>query len=102
MTTAHPIGDHAPVHDSLSVSGLAVEEVEIVVQPFVGFGRLSHLRRQLLELPAVRGARILGYDQGEALFAVAVEPATSGGDLCVPGTRVRAISGGLVYLAADA
>lgn len=97
MTTAHPIGE-AVVGQA---SALSVDEVEVVVQPFVGFGRLAHLRRQLLDLPAVRAARILGYGDGEARFAVAVEPSASGGDLCVPGTRVRVISGGLVYLAAD-
>ena len=31
----------------------------------------------------------------------ALQPAISGGDLCVPGTRVQNIIGGLVYLAAD-
>ena len=97
MSTAHPITEAVAGPDPT----LSVDEVEVVVQPFVGFGRLAHLRRQLLELPVVRGARIVGYGDGEARFAVAVEPSASGGDLCVPGTRVRAVSGGLVYLAAD-
>ena len=97
MTTAHPIDEQAPA----AGSALSAGEVEVVVQPFVGFGRLAHLRRQLLELPAVRTARIVGYDNSEARFAVAVEPSASGGDLCLPGTRVQNISGGLVYLAAD-
>jgi len=74
-------------------------DVVVVISPFAGFGRLAHLRRELLALPSVRGVRIQGYGRGEARFVVDLHDEASPRDLAIPGTRVRSVSDTAVSLA---
>lgn len=74
-------------------------EVVVVISPFAGFGRLAHLRRELLALAAVRAVRIQGYGRGEARFVVELHDDASPRDLAIPGTRIRSITESAVSLA---
>ena len=74
-------------------------DVVVIVSPFAGFGRLAHLRRELLSLAAVRAVRIQGYGRGEARFLVDLHDDGSPRDLAIPGTRIRSVSESAVSLA---
>lgn len=90
------------VHGEHVQTGRATDEtsdVEVVITPFAGFGRLAHLRRELLAVPGVRAARIAGYGCGEARFLVDLQPDTSLSRLELPGTRITHISNSVVALA---
>lgn len=102
MTAMHHQGDAADPMHPLLAEPRGAEDVEVVVRPFTGFGRLAHLRRQLLSLPAVDTARIAGYGPGEARFRVGLTATGTLDDLRLPGTRISHMSATLVSLAVDA
>lgn len=97
---AEPGLTHHDVDDvAYEPSVRSASELEVVVRPFAGFGRLAHLRRQLLNVPGVQSARIAGYGPGEARFRVALGPNASPRDLAIPGTRIAELTATLVTLA---
>jgi hypothetical protein len=98
MTTTHHGGKESTTVDQAQGQVQAFDDVEVVVSPFAGFGRLAHLRRQLLAVPGVRTARIAGYGPGEARFRVGLAPTASLDDLRIPGTRISHKSSTLVAL----
>lgn len=74
-------------------------DIDVVIKPFTGFGRLAGLRRQLLSIPVVLSARIVGYEGGEARFRVSLASNASASDLCIPGTKIVQVTASLVALA---
>ena len=86
-------------HDQISVDTQHGQGVEVVIAPFSGFGRLAHLRRALLAIPGVRGARIASYDHSEARFVVDLDDGTSPSRLQLPGTRITHLSTSAIALA---
>ena len=88
--------DHDVIYEPAARSA---SELEVVVRPFAGFGRLAHLRRQLLCVPGVESVRIAGYGPGEARFRVLLGPNASPRDLAIPGTRIAELTATLVTLA---
>lgn len=93
MTAVH--GEHVQSEPRLDDTA----DVEVVITPFAGFGRLAHLRREFLAVPGVRSARIAGYGCGEARFLVDLQPDTALSRLELPGTRITHISSSVVALA---
>jgi hypothetical protein len=94
-TTMQPATEEGTWTSSTRVNS----ELDVVITPFAGFGRLAGLRRQLLDVPGVLAARITGYDSGEARFRVSLSPTAVTSDLCIPGTRISQVTATLVSLA---
>lgn len=88
-----PHGTDVSTNGSAGAAGVVV-----VISPFAGFGRLAHIRRELLAIPGVRAARIAGYGCGEATFHVDLNPGATTTDIILPGTRITQASDASVSL----
>jgi hypothetical protein len=69
-----------------------VEEVNLLVSPFAGIGRMAHVQRQLATIRGVRRVRIGGLLAQTAHFVVTLEPGTSLSTLVLANTEVVSAS----------
>jgi hypothetical protein len=69
-----------------------VEEVNLLVTPFSGIGRMAHVQRQLSTMRGVRRVRIGGLLAQTAHFVVTLEPGTSLSTLVLANTEVVSAS----------
>ena len=73
-------------------------EIELLLSPFAGLGRMAHVRRQLSGIIGVRGVRIGGLFDRTAIFIVTLQPGLSLETLVLPNTVVASVSASRIEL----
>ena len=84
-------GQPRPMNGRLPVTD-GVEDVNLLVTPFSGMGRMAHVQRQLSTVRGVRRVRIGGLLAQTAHFIVTLEPGTSLSTLILANTEVVSAS----------
>lgn len=86
-----PAGQPRHMTNRLPVTS-GVEEVNLILSPFSGIGRMAHVQRQLSTMRGVRRVRIGGLLAQTAHFVVTLEPGTSLSTLVLANTEVVSAS----------
>ena len=96
-----PAGQFSPMTHRLPVTN-GVEEVNLLLSPFSGIGRMAHVQRQLSTMRGVRRVRIGGLLAQTAHFVVTLEPGTSLSTLVLANTEVVSASASRLELSLKA